>query len=158
MGFFDDLGKKANQLSKDVATKAKNLSEITRLNREINLSKRSIDEEYKKIGAKVFEAFKSGEKDERFAEFCETITSSFDFIKESEAKILELKDITICPECGAELDKETQFCGKCGAKIERPEKPEPEEEPVDGTKCKECGEIIPSGSDFCPSCGAKKDA
>lgn len=127
MGFFDDLGKKANKLSQDVARKTKNLSEIARLNREVNLTKNKINAEYREIGKKLYDEFLAGKKDERFAESYNTIKDSFDFISQSEEKILELKEITICPSCGAELDMECIFCGKCGAKIERPEKPEPEE-------------------------------
>jgi ribosomal protein L40E len=159
MGFFDDLGKKANKLSQDVAKKTKNISEIARLNREINITKNKINDEYKNIGSQVYEGLLAGKQDARFKDAFKTIKESIEFITNSEDRILELKEITVCPECGEELDMECAFCGKCGAKIERPEKPEPEEAPAAtaaDVKCKECGAGIPADSDFCPSCGAKK--
>ncbi len=154
MGFFEDFGKKVNKFGQDVATKTKNVSEITRLNSENSRTKRSIEDEYRNIGQKAYELSLKGEGYAKFKDEFQKIQDAFDLIAKNEEKILELKDITICPSCGAELDTKSAYCGTCGAKIDRPEKKP--EEPAGDQPCKECGEMIPADSEFCPSCGAKK--
>ena len=39
-------------------------------------------------------------------------------INELSAKLSEIKDVNICPSCGAEVSKSSAFCAKCGEKID----------------------------------------
>lgn len=51
----------------------------------------------------------------------------------------------ICPQCGAEMKENAQFCGKCGAKYEMKEE--------DANKCQKCGHPLDGQMKFCPKCG-----
>lgn len=49
-----------------------------------------------------------------------------------------------CPNCHAEIDADSTFCGACGQKL-------PEQ-----SFCKSCGNPLEPGTAFCPNCGAKQ--
>lgn len=53
-------------------------------------------------------------------------------------------ETTVCPECGAPIDKRKKFCGSCGAKIT-----------VHERLCSQCGMPVPQGMSFCGNCGTK---
>lgn len=50
-----------------------------------------------------------------------------------------------CPNCHAEVDANSAFCGSCGQKIPKQ------------SFCKNCGTSLNPGALFCPKCGAKQD-
>lgn len=47
-----------------------------------------------------------------------------------------------CPSCGAELEKDADFCGNCGKKIE-----------PENLFCTNCGAKLTEGTKFCVKCG-----
>ena len=49
-----------------------------------------------------------------------------------------------CPNCHAEIDADSAFCGSCGQKL-------PEQ-----IYCKNCGNPLEAGAAFCPNCGSKQ--
>lgn len=49
-----------------------------------------------------------------------------------------------CPNCHAEIDADSTFCGACGQKL-------PEQ-----SFCSNCGKTLEAGVAFCPNCGAKQ--
>ncbi|MBR1505076.1 MAG: zinc ribbon domain-containing protein [Prevotella sp.] len=49
-----------------------------------------------------------------------------------------------CPNCHAEIDADSTFCGLCGKKL-----------PEQGF-CKSCGNPLEPSTAFCPNCGAKQ--
>ena len=49
-----------------------------------------------------------------------------------------------CPNCHAEIDADSTFCGSCGQKL-------PEQ-----SFCKNCGNPLEANAAFCPNCGAKQ--
>ena len=112
MAFFDDVKK----FGKNITDKGKDVIEITKLNSQINSEKEKIKEVYLKIGEQAYQAYKGG-GDSAYAESCAQITEMEVKIKELSDKVLELKNSSKCPSCGAEVSKETAFCPKCGAKL-----------------------------------------
>lgn len=50
-----------------------------------------------------------------------------------------------CPNCHAEIDADSTFCGSCGQKL------------PDQNFCKSCGNPLETGTAFCPNCGAKQE-
>lgn len=112
MAFFDDLKK----FGKNITDKGKDVIEITKLNSQINSEKDKVKELYLKIGEEVYKAYKEGQSS-AYDETCAQIKEIYDKIKELQDKILEIKNAAKCPNCGAEVAKDTAFCSKCGAKI-----------------------------------------
>lgn len=103
------------------------------------------------IGEEVFPEVK---------EACLEVQTRKETIKTLKQKILEIKNMRICEQCGAELERTTPFCSKCGAKQEPIKPPEQEEENVEEQKsssgfCGSCGSAIDEGTAFCSNCGAK---
>lgn len=112
MAFFDDVKK----ISKNIADKGKDVIEITKINSQISTEKDKIKDLYVKIGEEVYKAFVEGQGS-AYDESCAQIKEIEANIEELNAKVLELKNASKCPSCGAEVTKETAFCPKCGAKL-----------------------------------------
>ncbi len=112
MAFLDDVKK----FGKNITDKGKDVIEITKLNSQIGNEKDKIKEMYVKIGEEVYKSYSAGEGS-AFDEYCVQIKEIEAKIDELTAKVLELKNATKCPNCGAEVTKETSFCSKCGTKI-----------------------------------------
>lgn len=112
MAFFDDVKK----FSKNIADKSKDVIEIAKLNSQIGTEKDKVKEICLQIGEQVFKAYNPDEPS-AYSELCAEIKSINDKIDELSAKVLELKNASKCPSCGAEVTKETAFCSKCGTKV-----------------------------------------
>lgn len=119
MSFFNKLGKKIGEATQTATKKSSELMEITKLNSEIKSEKNKINEYYLEIGQKVYETYSEGDKIfEGFEEVFNKINNSKAKIQELNKRILEVKNINICSNCGHELSKESTYCDKCGAKQE----------------------------------------
>jgi len=122
-GFFENIGKKAGEAVK----KSGELVEITKLNMNITTEEGKIQKLYNQIGKKVYENYCQTDKvDELFAEDCNTIKDYENTIRNLKNKIMEIKNMKICTNCGAELERTTVFCPKCGAKQDMPESSQPQ--------------------------------
>ncbi|MGI6124152.1 MAG: zinc-ribbon domain-containing protein, partial [Acetivibrionales bacterium] len=109
---FDDVKK----FGRNITDKGKDVIEITKLNSQINSEKDKIKDFYVKIGEEVYKAYATGQTS-NYDEICGQIKQVEDTINELTAKVLELKNAAKCPNCGAEVAKETTFCSKCGTKV-----------------------------------------
>ncbi len=150
MGFFDDVTKSVNKISKKVSDGAKNMSAITKLNSEISQARRDINLNLMAIGRAAL-----AKKDAKYKEFIEKIDAANALIEKNSTLVKALKGTVICQSCGAESNMEAEFCGKCGVKLEKPEMPEPEAPDSDGNVCDACGQANEDDSEFCAGCGAK---
>ena len=119
MSFFKRVADGFDGAIKTAVAKSKDISGIAKLNGEIVKYKAQIENEYSEIGENAYKAFSEDAEDTNMAESLEKIKDLLDQIDVKKDEILILKGITICPECGEELDMVCAFCGKCGLKIER---------------------------------------
>ena len=60
-----------------------------------------------------------------------------------------LRGFVKCPQCGAAVSADANFCEECGAQM--PPKAAPQ--PAGELRCEGCGKMIPSDSKFCGGCG-----
>ena len=98
--------------------KSNEFVEITKLKFSIADIEGDIAKLMREIGETVYEAYKDNkEPDEAINEKCAEIAEKYANIAEMRAKLNELKNITICPKCGAPMDKDSLFCAKCGEKL-----------------------------------------
>lgn len=117
MSIFDNITKKVTDTAKAAAKKSGELVEVTRLNMNVSAEQDKIDKICLSIGKTIYEAFKKGEgTPDSFIENCKDAAGHDENIKNIKQKILEIKNLKICAECGAELDADTAYCSKCGAK------------------------------------------
>lgn len=148
MAFFEDLGKKISQTSQDAVQKAKDTAEILKLNGMISDEEKKIKAKYIEIGKKYFETYAEA-CNTCFADMINEIKASQSNIDVYKEQIKQLKGITKCPDCGADLASGDAFCTNCGKKTAV--------ETAAKIFCTACGNDV-SNSVFCTNCGKKVEA
>lgn len=147
MGFWDNVGKTISDASQEVIQKGKDMADVAKYNSLITEEEKKITSIYEQIGKKYVDEY--GESPANlFAEYIEALKISQDKISEYQQKLKNLKGVTKCLSCGAEVPNGSLFCVVCGAKITAPESITRED-----IHCTGCGALIPKGSKFCTSCG-----
>lgn len=119
MSFINKLGKKLGEATQTATKKSSELMETTKLNSEIKSERNKINKYYLEIGKKVYETYNEDDKIfEGFEELLDEINNSKSKIQELNERLLAIKNIKTCSNCGHELPKESTYCDKCGAKQE----------------------------------------
>lgn len=131
MDFFNKAKEKISKTSSDVAKKAKDLTEIAKLNSQISSNESRIKEAYLEIGKYVYENLKDNAPQE-MAEKMTAIDTAKAEIERLKAEILKVKGSQKCEQCGNEVDLNVAFCPSCGNKM-----PEPAVDVVDEGEVKE---------------------
>lgn len=162
MGFFDELSSKlssgAQNLQNTVKQQAKNISDKTRINGELNANNREIEKNLSKIGEIVKARLMNVIDDEEVQE----LAAEIDKLNARNAELEEeLKIVTghrTCVNCGTEIPADALFCQVCGARNDPPapapaqnETPQPQEL----ITCPNCGNVEQQGAQFCSNCGAR---
>ena len=127
MAFIDDVRGRFAQASQSTVQRAKDFSEIKRLEISMDESRRQIHE------------------------LIAAVTGRHEKIKACEDQIKEISGVSACPQCGAQIRKGMLFCSSCGYRL--PEEKVPETQDV--MFCESCGAKISTDSVFCSSCGHK---
>lgn len=144
---------KFNRVTQTAISKSKEMAEITRLNMEISNFTQSRKEIYMQIGEHVLKNDLLSE-DEAIFDLKERVVEINTGIHSNEEKIKEIKNINICPDCGAEVSRSSRFCDKCGTEMLRMAL----EEPVGMERtCQNCGEILEGEAMFCGKCGCRQE-
>ncbi len=122
MDFWDDLYKKMNSAVDYTAKETTKLTEIAKLKYNLMREKSNLDEAYKNLGKIYYAQMKDGDLDEHKLSLAyDKIEKSKQEIEKIEAAINVAKNIKICSECKAKIEKEMLFCPKCGAKQQQEE-------------------------------------
>lgn len=150
MDFFTDLGNKITNTGKSVADKAKDLTELTKLNAKMVSEENKLSKAYGEIG-KLYYTQSQGELDEVYEEYAEAAKAALSEIAVLKERIKTLKGVRVCVQCGKEIGKNDLYCSSCGAKNE-PE--EPEAKTIDQI-CPVCKSLVPMDVVYCPTCGEK---
>ena len=114
MALFDDLTKKVGSFAQTTVQKSKELAEIAKLNFRISSEEDKIKKVYPEIG-KIYYEENARSATGRMAKLCALISAFMDNIKDLREKINEVKNINICPKCGAEVANSNKLCNNCGA-------------------------------------------
>lgn len=115
MAFLEELGKTLTGTGKEVATKAKTLTETIQLKTQLGAEKTKLDEAYAVIGRLYYEAHR--EPEEAYAKAYEAVKACRERIAALEIELTQSEGSRICAVCGAKVPKEFLYCGKCGAPI-----------------------------------------
>lgn len=150
MDFFTDLGNKITNTGKTVADKAKDLTELTRLNAKVVSEENKLSKAYCEIG-KLYYAKSQGELGEGYEEQAAAAAAALSEIAALKDRIKALKGVRVCVQCGKELGKHDLYCCSCGAKNELEE---PEAKTIDQI-CPVCKSVVPMDVLYCPTCGEK---
>lgn len=148
MGFFDNIGKTISEASHGAIQKGKEMADVVKYNSLISEEEKKAADIFEQLGRKYVEV-KGDSPDELFKDYVEAIKASEARVNKYKKKLIELKGITRCPSCGAEVPMGSTFCPSCGAKVIENVQQGKETE----KHCSSCGSLIPDGCRFCTSCG-----
>lgn len=124
MTSFEELKAKALDLAQAGAAKAKELTDIAKLNIANSAEEDAIRKAYIEIG-KLYYAERGMAPEGAYAALCEKITASKQTIEANKAKIAELKAV-------ADVEEAAPTCGCCGGETQvPPEEPITPAEPQD---------------------------
>ena len=107
---------KFNKMTQSALSKGKEVTEVTRLSVENTSLTQSLKEIATKIGQYVLDNNLFAEE-EGLAALLEQANGIKATMEANQKKILDAKNIQICPSCGAEVSKSSKFCEKCGASL-----------------------------------------
>jgi hypothetical protein len=125
MSVLDNITKKVTDTAKAAAKKSGSVVEVTRLNMNISAEEEKIRKIYTEMGKLLYEDYTEGKPvSERLLAHCEKIDGMIAAIDEMREKVLELKNVKACPNCGMELQVDMEYCYKCGRKQDMPENSE----------------------------------
>lgn len=122
----------AGKLGKTVAVKTNDFVDITKLTLTVNDVEKKISEIQKEIGKLVYEQYLSGNETD-FSELCQQIDEFNSELDALKTQIAEIKSNTVCPECGQNNNKKSDFCSKCGAKLAKDTSEESEDKVIEVT-------------------------
>lgn len=117
MSVFKTVSEKVSNTAKTAARKSGDMIEISKLTKLIAAEEENIRKISLEIGNAVYTSYEEGEEVPLCVKaFCDSIKDSEKKINDTKLKILELKDLKVCPGCGEELEVQIAFCPKCGTK------------------------------------------
>ncbi len=143
MAFLDELAKKIGDVADMAVDKAKDLTEVGRLNMAISSEEKLVQGWYAEIGKAIFEQEKEN-ADSAYLAQCVKIQASLDKIEMLKFQLADVKengynepiDIEpktdsvedmpkdeaqtgkVCPFCGKAVLEDSVFCSACGEKLE----------------------------------------
>ncbi|NLZ80581.1 MAG: zinc ribbon domain-containing protein [Clostridiales bacterium] len=126
MDFFNKLGDIISDNGKKVAKKAKDVSELTKLNGQLTTEENRKNAAFLAVGKRFFEESVGEVSTEYISDFS-VINESLANIEEIKNQIKMIKKIYHCPNCGANMSINASFCSSCGSKVKHPDKPKEDE-------------------------------
>lgn len=151
MAFFDELGAKLTKTGQMAAQKTNDLAETAKLNMRTGELNKVIQEKYARLGERYF-ALRGSAPEEELAEICAAITKANEELESIRLELQRIRQLKVCPACGAENPSDASFCSKCSAQL--PELPPKPAEP--GARfCFNCGGKVAVTAQFCTKCGTK---
>lgn len=154
MDFFKQLGEKLTNAGQNVAQQTKGITDVVRLNSEVSVKKRTITQLYAEIGRAYYERHKS-DPDAEELQTISKICTLHEEIAQRQETIKQIKGVTKCPACGADVTMGSAFCSSCGGRMPAVATPIGEVNAV--KKCPKCNADVDVGNSFCIFCGTKLD-
>lgn len=148
MAFWDNLSQKASETTAKAMQKAKEMSDIAKLNTMISEEETKINNTYYQIG-KLYAAIHSHDHEEEFVGMIATLSESEEKIKSYRQQIQDIKGVVRCPQCGAEVQSGAAFCSSCGIPMPKAQLANA----GDLVRCDSCGSMVKKGVRFCTACG-----
>ncbi len=118
MAFFDDVVRTTQKAGKLVAEKATDVYDLTKTSYILAGLENELKDVLAQIGGYVLDADLTGAShEEEIAAALLKAKSLRADIEEAEKKKYDLKNQTVCPDCGKANEKGAAFCSACGKKL-----------------------------------------
>lgn len=117
MDFFDKLSDIITTTGRDVKDKAKDLTEVVRLNSQITAEESKRRETLTLLGQMFFEKIKDNPPED-YADIAAVINKTIEDESALRERLRILKGVVKCSGCGKDIPVENAFCSFCGAKNE----------------------------------------
>lgn len=148
MSFWDNFSQKASETTVKAMQKAKEMSDIAKLNSMISEEETKINNTYYQIG-KLYVAIHSHDYEEEFVGMIATIGEADEKIKSYKQQVQDIKGVVCCAQCGAEVQAGVAFCSSCGAPMPKVQQTSMKEL----VRCEGCGAMVKKEARFCTACG-----
>lgn len=112
MGFFDDVKNSLTEKSQDLSKKAKDTTEIYRLNNANKSMEKEVEKLIYQIGLRYYANYKD-ECAEKCPDLIEQIDQLYQTMAANKQQIEQLSIVEVCPNCGKKLDPNAKFCVNC---------------------------------------------
>lgn len=145
MAIFEKIGNAFATGASVTASKAKEISDNSKLNSELNSKKKLLNEKYALIGKTYVEKYGEEGLDTQINEIRGEACVLIAEIDALEEKIATNKGLKKCESCGQLIDNGSMFCAHCGSK-----------QTVVVNKCVKCRTVLDEGVAFCHNCGTKQ--
>lgn len=124
MSVLDEIAKGASYASK----KTGELTALAKLKLSLQSEKGKLTDCYTELGKLYYEFIENGtDMSAEIATYVTAVGNSKARIAEINARIAELQDNVICPNCSAKVPRNFAFCHVCGKKLEKETKEESDE-------------------------------
>ncbi|MBU3161504.1 hypothetical protein KPL37_17495 [Clostridium frigoris] len=112
---FSKITKSISESASNVVQKSNELIEVSSLNGEISNEEKKKNMIYIAIGKVVYNSFiNKAELSEEIRHKCEAILEHDEQIKIIMDKIINVKRVKKCPNCGVDMNISINFCPDCG--------------------------------------------
>ena len=119
MAIWDNITKKAAQISEKAVKQAKDLSEVAKLKMQIVEAEKTAEDTYTQLG-RLYAAAHPEDFEEGFASLMAAAANAEQTIKTLRQQLRDAKGVAVCEKCGAEVAKDAAFCSACGAEMPKP--------------------------------------
>ena len=120
MDFLDGLGRAISDTGRAAMGRMRDISGVIQLKSRLNAEKEKVSRAYISLGRYYYEHMTEEELGAHAPEV-RAIRDGLNAQAELEKQIEEMEGVRVCPACGAKVLRESRFCSRCGAPMERAE-------------------------------------
>lgn len=117
MDFLNKIGDSIVSATQGVSEKAKDVTDIAKLQYEMKTKEEFLNKKYQEIGKMYYQTSKDAFSEEYTTLFDE-VEATLDKLSEIKAQIAGIKGSKTCSKCGAVVGNTAAFCSECGAKMD----------------------------------------
>lgn len=155
MDLFSKAKESFSMAGKEFTQKATDVSGIARVNLKLKEENNRLKEAIGELGELLLNEHPE-EATKLFPEQVYAIRALQKTIEQDKRELAVFKGMQICPNCGAEQEKEAVICTVCHMNIEEAKRMiQSQEEQV--RFCSNCGAPLSGNAKFCANCGSKAE-
>lgn len=159
---ISDIFNKIQKSGQKTVQKAKESSEVSKINSLIRAEEKAQEELFVQIGRQYFDLMGRGVPEnipDSFSALFAAVVQSTEKIAGYQDDISKIQNIRRCPQCGRTWGPDASFCADCGAElpqVKKDDKAQADTAEIQKIRlCPSCGYICGPDSLFCIDCGAK---